>query len=118
MSIVWEAAVAFLCAAAALWAWRRLFAQLAAPEDGPVRYAVVPARGDGPGLEPSVRQLRRLNDEARAGLVILIVDVGLTQAGRAAVRALRQQRDDLVVCSAQEAIERFKRSDPHGRPIP
>ena len=105
MSIVWEAAVAFLCAAAALWAWRRLFARLAAP-------------GDGPGLEQSVRQLRRLNDEARAGLVILIVDVGLTQAGRAAVRALRQQRDDLVLCSAQEAIERFKRSDPHGRPIP
>lgn len=118
MSIVWEAAIALVCAAVVLWAWRRLYARIAAPTDGPVRYAVVPSRGDGSGLEQSVRQLRQLNDEARAGLVILIVDLGLTQTGRATVRALQRQRDDLLVCSAQEAIERFKRSDPHGRPLP
>ena len=106
-----EILMALLCAALLLWFNRLIFTRLISPaQQGTVPvFAVIPAVGDGDGLEQTLRQGEKLSQ-----FTLLIVDAGLTPAGQDLVQALQRKDTSLLFCPAEEATLILKRKDDHG----
>ena len=66
-------------------------------------FAVIPAAGDGEGLEQTLRHLRWLQGEKLAPFTPLVVDAGLSPQGLALVQALQRRDPTLLFCPAEEA---------------
>lgn len=112
-----EILLAFLlCAALLLWCNRLIFTRLISPtQQGAVPvFAVIPAAGDGEGLEHTLRHLQWLREENLSHFTLLIVDAGLTPAGWALLQTLQRKDASLLVCPAEEATLILKRKDDHG----
>lgn len=73
-----------------------------------------PRRGDGDGLEQTLRHLHWLQGEKLSQFTLLIVDAGLTPAGQDLVQALQRKDTSLLFCPAEEATLILKRKDDHG----
>ena len=97
-----EILMALLCAALLLWFNRLIFTR------------VIPAVGDGDGLEQTLRHLHWLQGEKLSQFTLLIVDAGLTPAGQDLVQALQRKDTSLLFCPAEEATLILKRKDDHG----
>ena len=80
--------MALLCAALLLWFNRLIFTRLISPaQQGTVPvFAVIPAVGDGDGLEQTLRHLHWLQGEKLSQFTLLIVDAGLTPAGHSSAK--------------------------------
>ena len=119
--LLWSAGVLrkpahVLCAALLLWFNRLIFTRLISPAQqgtAPV-FAVIPAVGDGDGLEQTLRHLHWLQGEKLSQFTLLIVDAGLTPAGQDLVQALQRKDTSLLFCPAEEATLILKRKDDHG----
>lgn len=108
--------MALLCVTVLLVTGRLLFLHLLAPtQQGTVPvFAVIPAAGDGDGLEQTLRHLHWLREEKLSHFTLLIVDAGLTPAGQDVVAALRRKDPALLFCPAEEATLILKRKDDNG----
>ena len=108
--------MALLGAALLLWFNRLIFTRLISPaQQGTVPvFAVIPAVGDGDGLEQTLRHLHWLQGEKLSQFTLLIVDAGLTPAGQDLVQALQRKDTSLLFCPAEEATLILKRKDDHG----
>lgn len=70
--------------------------------------ALLPARGDGEGLEEQVHTLQYIRGEYGGLGQILLVDCGLTEEGRKLCALLAGEDRWISVC-APEALERYVR---------
>ena len=77
-------------------------------------FAVIPAAGDGEGLEQTLRHLRWLQGEKLAPFTPLVVDAGLSPQGLALVQALQRRDPTLLFCPAEEATYILQRKGDHG----
>ena len=68
--------------------------------------ALIPAQGDGEGLEQQVRTLRRIREEQNVFGLILLVDCGLDGEGRKLSRLLERRDRWVTVCRPDE-IDRY-----------
>lgn len=111
-----EILTALLSVTVLLLAGRLLFLHLLSPtQQGTVPvFAVIPASGDGEGLEHTLRHLHWLREEKLSHFTLLIVDAGLTPAGQDLVEALRHKDPALLFCPAEEATLILKRKDDNG----
>ena len=116
MTLAVEFLLAFLCAALLLCLSRSLFSHMLSPtQQGIVPvFAVIPAAGDGEGLEQTLRHLRGLESEKLSAFTVVVVDAGLTPAGLETVQALKRKDASLLFCPAEEATLILKRKDDHG----
>ena len=115
MTLAVEIILAVLCAALLLTLNRKLLFRLIRPSQKgttPV-FAVVPAAGDGDGLEHTLRHLLWLQEEKLSAFTILLVDAGLTTMGLDTVRALLRKEPTLLFCPAEEATLILQRKDAH-----
>ncbi|MBR2491532.1 MAG: hypothetical protein IKB65_08645 [Ruminiclostridium sp.] len=115
MTLAVEIILAVLCAALLLTLNRKLLFRLIHPSQKgtiPV-FAVVPAAGDGEGLEHTLRHLLWLQEEKLSAFTILVVDAGLTPTGLDTVRALLRKEPTLLFCPAEEATLILQRKDAH-----
>ena len=64
--------------------------------------AVIPASGDGEGLEQEVRGLLWLKSGNMAKFTVVIADCGLNDRGRTIAALLLQWEPTLVCCKAEE----------------
>ena len=105
MTLAIELILAFLCAARLLSLNRRVFSRLVSPcQQGAVPvFAVVPATGDGDGLEQTLRHLHWLREEKLSCFTVLVVNAGLTPEGLETVQALARKYPALLFCPAEEA---------------
>lgn len=111
-----EILAALLCAALLLFLNRILFTHLVSPSQqgtAPV-FAVVPAAGSGDGLEQTLRHLHWLRTEKLSHFTILVVDAGLSPAGRELIETMLRKDPSLLFCPAEEAPLILKRKDNHG----
>ena len=108
--------MALLCVTVLLITGRLLFLHLLAPtQQGTIPvFAVLPAAGDGEGLEHTLRHLHWLREEKLSHFTVLIVDAGLTPAGQELVTALQRKDPALLFCPAEEATLILKRRDDNG----
>lgn len=79
-----------------------------APERRRGAAALVPAQGDGEGLEQQVRTLQRLRREQGIFDRILVMDCGLNEEGLRFARLLVKGDPLAVLCKAEE-IEEYLR---------
>ena len=101
MDGIWQVVLALLAAAGLLALGWTLFGRLLVPAGGSgAVYAVVPAAGDGSGLEQTVKGLLWLRSGDLARFTIVIADGGLDPAGRAAAAALLARDRGIVLCPA------------------
>ena len=84
----------------ALWLLfrRAMYAQAG---DQPGACAVVAARGDGAGLEQTVKELLWLRLGGARRYTVLIADAGLDPKGRATAAALANSLPQVLVCPAE-----------------
>lgn len=80
----------------------------------PPIFAVVPAAGEGDGLEHTLRHLRLLREEGLSAFTVVLADGGLTPAGLDLVRALCRKDPTLLFCPAEEVTLILQRKDQHG----
>lgn len=116
MTLTTEILLTFLCVILLACLYRLLCRRLLSPEQEgalPV-YAVIPAIGDGDGLEQTLRHLRWLNAENLTAFTVIVADGGLTPAGLEVVRASMKKDPSLRFCPAEEDILILKRKDDHG----
>lgn len=106
-----ELLLAFLCGALLLCMNRLIFARLIRPVQQAV-YAVVPAQGNGDGLEQTLRHLHWLQREKLSRFTVLVVDTGLTDAGRDTVAALQRRDPALLFSPAEEVSLIFQKDGP------
>ena len=99
MDGILQVLLALLAAAGLLALGWAIFGQLVTPVGAisPV-YAVVPADGDGAGLEQAVKGLLWLRGGELARFTIVIADNGLDESGRAVAAALLTDATGVVVC--------------------
>lgn len=111
-----EILMALLCVTVLLITGRLLFLHLLAPtQQGTIPvFAVLPAAGDGEGLEHTLRHLHWLREEKLSHFTVLIVDAGLTPAGQELVTTLQRKDPALLFCPAEEATLILKRRDDNG----
>ena len=64
--------------------------------------ALVPARGDGTGLEETVRYLTALGREEGCFDAILLADCGLTEEGRRAAELLARDSRMVIFCGRED----------------
>ena len=92
-------AAVILAAAGLLSLGWLLFGRLVRPAGGAGQvYAVVPAAGDGAGLEQTVKGLLWLRDGELARFTVVIADDGLDETGRAVAAALLAGSRGVVLC--------------------
>lgn len=111
-----ETILALLGAALLLCLNRWIFTRLISPHQAgalPV-FAVLPATGDGQGLEQALRHLDWLRTEKLSRFTVVLVDSGLTPEGLDTVQALLRKDPTLLFCPAEEATWILKRKDDHG----
>ena len=111
-----EILMALLCVTVLLITGRLLVLHLLAPtQQGTVPvFAVLPAAGDGEGLEHTLRHLHWLREEKLSHFTVLIVDAGLTPVGQEVVATLQRKDPALLFCPAEEATLILKRKDDNG----
>lgn len=100
-----EAALSLLAAVGLLALGWILFGRLLTPVgggSGAPAYVVLPARGDGAGLEQAVDGLLWLQGGQLARFTIVLADAGLNDEGRAAAAALLAGRRGLALCPLEE----------------
>lgn len=116
MSLTVEIILALLCGAILIYLHRLLFTRLVAPcQQGTVPvFAVLPAAGDGEGLEQTLRHLQWLRGEKLSHFTVVLVDAGLTPEGLETVQALTRKDPSLLFCPGEEATLILKRKDDHG----
>ena len=68
----------------------------------PGAVALIPAQGDGDGLEEQVRTMERLRKEQALVSTALLVDCGLTEEGLRLARLLARDRRWVAVCAREE----------------
>lgn len=103
MHIVLEIVAAVLIAAGLLGLCWLAFGRLLAPVGKADRsMAVVPASGDGEGLEQEVRGLLWLKSGNMAKFTVVIADCGLNDRGRTLAALLQEWEPALVCCKAEE----------------
>lgn len=92
-----------------------LFGRLLAPigTKGPV-WAILPATGDGEGLEHDLRGLLWLRQSGMACLRVVITDCGLSSQGRELAGLLSRREVDVSFCPAAELT---KIIGPHEGPV-
>lgn len=73
-----------------------------APERRRGAAALVPAQGDGEGLEGQIRIMERLRKEQALVGTVLLVDCGLTEEGLRLARLLARDRRWVAVCAREE----------------
>ena len=115
MTLAAEIILAVLCAALLLTLNRKLLFRLLHPSQKgalPV-FAVVPATGNGDGLEHTLRHLLWLQEEKLSAFTILVVDAGLTPGGQDTLSALLRKEPTLLFCPAEEATLILQRKDAH-----
>lgn len=99
MQILTDACLALL-AAVGIWTLGRLaLDRLMASGKETEVWAVVPARGDGDGLEQAVGRLLRLS----LGRGVLLVDCGLSRKGRALADSLADRERNVWLCPWEQA---------------
>ena len=64
--------------------------------------ALIPALGDGEGLEQQVRTLRSMRKERNVFSLVLLVDCGLSEKGKKLSRLLARQDRWVTVCQPDE----------------
>ena len=108
--------MALLCVTVLLITGRLLLLHLLAPtQQGTVPvFAVLPAAGDGEGVEHTLRHLHWLREEKLSHFTVLIVDAGLTPVGQELVTTLQRKDPALLFCPAEEATLILKRRDDNG----
>lgn len=79
-----------------------LMGHILTPAGGTGTVSLIPGTGDGETLEQSVRGLLWLQGGGLLGGRVLIVDCGLTPAGRAVAAALCIREPGLEICPASE----------------
>lgn len=111
-----EILMALLCVVVLLVVNRLIFLHLVSPaQQGTIPvFAVIPAAGDGEGLEHTLRHLHWLREEKLSQFTLLIVDAGLTPAGQDLVQTLGRKDPSLLFCPAEEATFILKRKDDNG----
>ena len=72
---------------------------------------MIPAQGDGEGLEQQVRILRCMRRERNVFSLILLVDCGLSEEGKKLSRLLAKQDRWVTICQPNEI-------DSYLRPFP
>ena len=115
MSLAVEIILAVLCAALLLTLNRKLLFRLLHPSQKgalPV-FAVVPATGNGDGLEHTLRHLLWLQEEKLSAFTILVVDAGLTPGGQDTLSAHHRKEPTHLICPAEEATLILQRKDAH-----
>lgn len=78
---------------------------LRAGQKGGRVYAVIPAEGDGGGLEMAVKELLWLRAGEGGPCTLVIADRGLNGSGRAVAEALAEAGDSVVLCRPEELPE-------------
>lgn len=100
-----EVALSLLAAAGLLALGWILFGRLLTPVGGVPSvpaYVVLPAQGDGAGLEQAVDGLLWLHGGHLARFTIVLADAGLNDQGRAMAAALMERGNGLVLCPLEE----------------
>ena len=107
MQILTDACLALL-AAIGIWTLGRLaLDRLLAGGKQPDVWIVVPTRGDGDGLEQTVRKLTR----RPYGRGVLLVDCGLSQKGCSLADSLAKQETNVWLCPWEQAGTWMKEAD-------
>ena len=105
MQLLQDGLVAMLAAIGlASMMWVVVKAVLYAPLEWrrPGAVALIPAQGDGDGLEEQVRTMERLRKEQALVGTVLLVDCGLTEEGLRLARLLARDRRWVAVCAREE----------------
>ena len=87
--------------ASLLWAAVRAVFFPGAPRQRHI-VALIPAQGDGEGLEQQVRTLRNMRKERNVFSLILLVDCGLSEEGKKLSRLLARQDRWVTICQPGE----------------
>ncbi|MGM9607802.1 MAG: hypothetical protein ACI3XJ_09890 [Oscillospiraceae bacterium] len=99
MQILTDACLALL-AAIGIWTLGRLaLDRLLNGGKVPEAWTVVPARGDGDGLEQIVRRLEKMS----CSRGVLLVDCGLSREGRALAESFVKQKRNVWLCPWEQA---------------
>lgn len=105
MQLLQDGLVAMLAAIGlASMMWVVVKAVLYAPLEWrrPGAVALIPAQGDGEGLEGQIRIMERLRKEQALVGTVLLVDCGLTEEGLRLARLLARDRRWVAVCAREE----------------
>ena len=105
MQLWQDGLVAMLAAiglASLMWAAVKTVLYGGGPERRQGVVALIPAQGDGEGLEQQVRLLERLRREQGALGMILLVDCGLTETGTQTARLLAKENRWVALCRKDE----------------
>lgn len=106
LEIFFEALLALLASIGLLGLGWLLLGRLLAPVGRSSRVlAVIPAAGDGEGLEQNIRGLLWLRCCGLAEVDVVIADCGLSEEGRRLAQILHQQEPGLVLCSAEQLAD-------------
>lgn len=101
---IWEAVLAFLVAAAVLSFGWLLFGRLVTPvktgKDVKL-YCLLRVRGDGEHLQHTVKSLQWMDSSRVLRAQILILDAGMSEAGRKRAEMLALQDPELVLCDTE-----------------
>lgn len=98
MQILLDALLALFAAVGIAALGWLLFGRMWLSREGPGIRAVVPARGDGAGLEQTVRGALWLRDCAGGRCAVVIVDCGLNEQGRALAQLLADREPEVWLC--------------------
>lgn len=83
-----------------------LFGRLLTPAGrGGQVFAVLPARGDGSGLEYALAGLRWLRGAGLAHFTVVVADAGLDEQGRGVAAALAVEHPEILICP-MEGLDR------------
>ena len=111
MSLVLDCLMAFFAAMGFLALLWLAFGRLLTPPPGTAATLVLlPARGDGEELDLAVSHLIWLQGGRMTRFSIVLVDLGLTEQGRARVLTL-MERDPTLRCCLPEALPELMEKD-------
>ena len=103
MRYVLEILISLLCAMGLAGVGWLLFGRLLSPVGrGRRAFAVLPARGDGAGLEYTLAGFNWLRGAGLARFSVVVADAGLDQQGRAVAAALAGEHPEILFCPMEE----------------
>ncbi len=114
MTSVMEIVMAALAAVGVLALAWHLYGKLLVPVGPEPVFAVVPAAGDGAGLEQTVRGLLWLRGDDLIDYVVVIADCGLDEEGRRMAEVLCRGSGQVRLCAAAQ-VEQILRERGGGR---
>lgn len=105
MQLLQDGLVAMLAAiglASMMWMVVRAVLYAPAERRRQTAVALIPAQGDGEGLEWQVRALEHLHKEQCLLGTVLLVDCGLSEEGRQVAQLLARERRWVAVCGKED----------------